>query len=314
MAFLDNSGDIILDAVLTDAGRARLAKGDGTFRIVKFALGDDEIDYSLYNKNDSRGSAYYDIDILSAPILEAFTDNMAGVKSKLISISRNNLLYLPVIKLNELETSTRMHSSGAFFVAVDTDTEGKFGQNDRTGVLFGTTLSENASNANTNHIRLEQGLDTTEISPANLIDSDLIETQYIVEIDNRLGKIVSTRGQPAAVSYIDDDNIASYYLTLNTDNGYIEELGAPDASEIVGTNRTIRGPQGTFLKFKIGSSLDLSTSTFLFERLGDTVSITTSPGTSPETHTYYYIDTTVRVVGATTGYRIDIPVRFLRLS
>ena len=38
MAFLDNSGDIILDAVLTDAGRERLAKGDGSFKITKFAL------------------------------------------------------------------------------------------------------------------------------------------------------------------------------------------------------------------------------------------------------------------------------------
>ena len=43
MGFLDNSGDIILDAVLTDTGRMRLAKGDGSFKIVKFALGDDEI-------------------------------------------------------------------------------------------------------------------------------------------------------------------------------------------------------------------------------------------------------------------------------
>ena len=42
MAFLDNSGDIILDAVLTDTGRKRLAKGDGSFRITKFAFGDDE--------------------------------------------------------------------------------------------------------------------------------------------------------------------------------------------------------------------------------------------------------------------------------
>ena len=33
MAFLDNSGDIILDAVLTDTGRMRLSKGDGTFKI-----------------------------------------------------------------------------------------------------------------------------------------------------------------------------------------------------------------------------------------------------------------------------------------
>jgi len=41
MAFLDNSGDIILDAVLTDTGRHRMAMGDGSFRITKFALGDD---------------------------------------------------------------------------------------------------------------------------------------------------------------------------------------------------------------------------------------------------------------------------------
>jgi hypothetical protein len=56
MAFLDNSGDIILDAVLTDEGRKRLAKGDGTFRIVKFALSDDEIDYSTYNTTHASGS------------------------------------------------------------------------------------------------------------------------------------------------------------------------------------------------------------------------------------------------------------------
>ena len=45
MGFLDNSGDIILDAVLTDVGRKRMAEGE--FKIAKFALGDDEIDYSL---------------------------------------------------------------------------------------------------------------------------------------------------------------------------------------------------------------------------------------------------------------------------
>jgi len=43
MAFLDNSGDIILDAVLTDTGRLRLAQGDGSFKISKFAIGDDEL-------------------------------------------------------------------------------------------------------------------------------------------------------------------------------------------------------------------------------------------------------------------------------
>ena len=51
MGFLDNSGDIILDAVLTDLGRERLARGDGSFKISKFALADDEINYGSYNKN-----------------------------------------------------------------------------------------------------------------------------------------------------------------------------------------------------------------------------------------------------------------------
>ena len=46
MAFLDNSGDIILDAVLTEIGRKRMANGN--FRIVKFGLGDDEINYEKY--------------------------------------------------------------------------------------------------------------------------------------------------------------------------------------------------------------------------------------------------------------------------
>ena len=49
MGFQDNSGDIILDVCLTDEGRRRLAKGDGSFSIVKFGLADDEINYSLFN-------------------------------------------------------------------------------------------------------------------------------------------------------------------------------------------------------------------------------------------------------------------------
>ena len=106
MAFLDNSGDIILDAVLTDTGRMRLARGDGSFRIVKFALGDDEIDYGIYNKTHPSGSAYYDLEILQTPVLEAFTNNTSMLKSRLISISRTNLLYLPILKLNEGRNET----------------------------------------------------------------------------------------------------------------------------------------------------------------------------------------------------------------
>jgi hypothetical protein len=89
MGFLDNSGDIILDAVLTDAGRKRLARGDGTFKITKYAFGDDEIDYGKYQPNHTSGSAYNDLEILQTPILEAFTNNRSSLKSKLISLTNN---------------------------------------------------------------------------------------------------------------------------------------------------------------------------------------------------------------------------------
>ena len=104
MGFLNNAGDIILDAVLTDIGRKKLSEGNGSFQITKFALGDEEIDYSLYEKGNSSGSAYYDLKILSTPILEAFTNSSAGLKTKLITLVDNNLLYLPTLKLNQSST------------------------------------------------------------------------------------------------------------------------------------------------------------------------------------------------------------------
>lgn len=299
MAFLDNSGDIILDAVLTDTGRFRLAKGDGSFRIVKFAFGDDEINYGLYNKNHPSGSAYYDLDILQSPVLEAFTNNSISVKSKLLSISRNNLLYLPVLKLNDVISGFEQHTSGLYVVAVDTDTETALGT--ATGVLFGETP------ANGGTIRVDQGLDTSEISPAFAIDSDLIETQYIIQIDNRLANVVSAvDSSKAVVSFIDDDNIASYYFSADSDLDYVREITdrTTDSSAMV-----IAGPRGTKLGFKLQASLDLNSSTYLFDLLGNTQNVEDVDGANVSCYT---IDSNIRVTGVTTGYSIDIPVRFAK--
>ena len=68
MGFLNNSGDIILDVVLTDHGRKELARGDGSFKITKFALGDEEINYARYNKDHANGSSFYALEILQTPI------------------------------------------------------------------------------------------------------------------------------------------------------------------------------------------------------------------------------------------------------
>jgi len=306
MAFLDNSGDIILDAVLTDTGRYRLAKGDGSFKITKFALGDDEIDYALYDRNNASGSAYYDLSILQTPILEAFTDNAASLKSKLISIPRTNLLYLPVMKINDLTTSTKKHApTDAFLVAVDNETETQVIVDGVSGILKGEGFTTSGT---PNYIRVDQGLDTTEISPSVTIDSDLTETQYIIEMDNRLGKLISTTGNMAKVSFIDDDNMASYYLSLNTDGSFVVDNTNTNNNDQ--STEVIAGPKGTMLMFGIASSLELNTSDFLFEQLGGA---TTLDPSDPASTAINKIDTIVRITGATTGYRLDIPVRFIKL-
>jgi hypothetical protein len=300
MGFLDNSGDIILDAVLTDTGRARLAKGDGTFRIAKFALGDDEIDYALYDNNNPSGSAYFDLQILQTPVLEAFTNNTANLNSKLISIARTNLLYLPTMAVNtNLSDDTKLNESiNMFYVTVDNDT---------TTALNGVQGTINGfDNSGGSYVRVDQGLDTTEVSQKRNLDSDLVETQYIIELDTRLGEVTQAvdagGGSTATISFIDDDQIASYYLSLGTDTDFVETIPIP--ADVPSPKMIIDGPLGTLLKFKILASIDLQTSTFLFTELGGTVNLS---GTD-----YYYIDSNIRVTGATTGTRLDIPVRFIK--
>lgn len=323
MAFLDNSGDIILDAVLTDTGRYRLAKGDGSFKIVKFALGDDEINYGLYDKSNPSGSAYYDLEILQTPVLEAFTNNGSSMKSKLISIPRTNLLYLPVLMLakdvDNAEVMTSSATLGSFVVASDINSVGQqtasppgLFSTDNAGLLNGADPGNGGGK-----ILVHQGLNTTEISPQFNLDSDLVETGYIVQIDNRLGSVVAATAQapPAAVSFIDDDNIASYYLSLGTDTEFVRPIqvnGEQQTQSNIRNITPIRGPRGTLIEFKLQASIELQTSEFLFDQLGSVIAagIVNGDDCPPNVK---YIDSIVKVTGQTTGYRIDIPVRFAKV-
>jgi len=86
MAYLDNT-EIIIDAVLTKKGREKLASGAG-LNITQFALGDDEIDYSLYEPAHPKGSAYYDAAIKAIPITEASPDETQVLRYKLVTLPK----------------------------------------------------------------------------------------------------------------------------------------------------------------------------------------------------------------------------------
>ena len=313
MAFLDNSGDIILDAVLTDHGRKVLAKGDGSFKITKFALGDEEVNYTLYNSSHASGSAYYDLEILQTPVLESFTNNASSMKTQLLTYDNMELLFLPVLKLNENDTNTQRHSTGAFVVAVDDFTEQDATKGIaldsagaiRTGFLRGEALSSN------NHIRVDQGLDTNQVSALQGLDSELTEDTYTISIDGRLGSLASLQGDMIPEDYTDDDNIKYYTVSTTTDG----ELVVANTDTSTDASQTIEGPRGTIVQFKIKASAELNTSTFLFTQLGSSVTQVTYPVRAGTTgHTINIIDSMVRVTGKKTGYSIDIPVRFAKIT
>ena len=98
MGFLDHStNNIVVDAVLTDLGRQALARNDGSFSIYQFALGDDEIDYSIIQQF-GRTVGKEKIE-KNTPVMEALTVGSLGLKNPLVSVSNEFLTHLPTLTL-----------------------------------------------------------------------------------------------------------------------------------------------------------------------------------------------------------------------
>ncbi len=153
MGFLQNdTSNIILDAVLTDKGRELLARNDGSFSIVKFALGDDEVDYSIIQKY-GRTIGKEKIE-KNTPVFEALTNESYALKNKMISVSNPNLIRLPSLTIT--------------------------GQN-----FTNDTLTIGATTQRTRLITVSQ-----QIVNETSIDVELRDQAFIVELSNMFLQIV----------------------------------------------------------------------------------------------------------------------------
>jgi hypothetical protein len=298
-SFLDNRSDIILDCVLTDYGRKLLAQGDGSFNIVKFAFGDDEIDYTLFNSGAV--STLRDVDIMNTPVLEAMTNNAASMKSKLLTIATKNQLFLPVMKVQ----SGANYDSGSFFsdtykgwaVSVDTAAMDTY-----THLTASNSVKQQgvlSSKVTTNVLRIDQGFDSSLTDNTVELSPDLMEMEYNVVIDSRFGYLVDNTGAKAEAAAVDDDMMATYKFTFTPGDKYVSKVPLKAASS---DDSTIQGSRGTRLQFSIRQS-DTLTSNAYFDRYGITATGTVS---------FKVIKTVVRVTGANTGYSVDLPVAFVK--
>jgi len=315
MAFLDNSGDIILDAVLTDEGRKRLAKG--SFTITKFAFGDDEINYGLYDPSHASGSAYYDLEILQTPVFEAFTNNASSMHSKVLSITNPNLLYLPVIKLNEIggktARSTAAFGLDTFILIADKNTNDTLNaaagySADSDGIIAGMA---DVPSVDRQAITVDQGLDTTSISFATPLDFTLRETTYTLELDGRLFGLLAAAGNTFLdVSATDDDGIDTYIFSSDDGSGLVtnnDDIATAGGSD----GQTIAGPRGTRLEFSLKAKQNLADSNYYFDEFGSTDAGSVTIGGASITNVRY-IDTYINIFGVTTGYNLQIPIRIVK--
>jgi hypothetical protein len=307
MAFLDNSGDIILDAVLTDTGRLRLARGDGSFRITQFAFGDDEINYGLYNKNNPSGSAYYDLEILQTPVLEAFTNNTSVLKYQLISNNRTDLLFLPVAKLNTKKNPFPTGFSSYFVVS-----------NDATYTAVSSVLQgivdgiNDPTNNGSKKIEIDQGLDSNQAPNRNQnlidVDSTLYESQYSIELNYNLLRL-RIGNQLIEPTSIDDDGFAIYVLDENINDTAITQLKPFNTNNTDDDNTNLNGTVGSRLSFNLLCSTQVQIGTEIFTRLGGQFNASSIGQLSATT---YYIDTAVTVRGLTTGVSTTVPLKIVK--
>ena len=99
-----DTNDIMMDAVLTDKGRELLARNDGSFSIVKFALSDEEVDYSIisqYGRNVGKEKIEK-----NTPVFEALTTGYLAQGNRLTSISNKTLTHYPKISFTNSDTTT----------------------------------------------------------------------------------------------------------------------------------------------------------------------------------------------------------------
>tara|TARA_Y100000310_G_scaffold34772_1_gene32933 strand:- start:3195 stop:4217 length:1023 start_codon:yes stop_codon:yes gene_type:complete len=338
MAFLDNSGDIILDAVLTDLGREKMASGD--FSVKYFALGDDEIDYSLYNKNHPSGSAYYDLEILQTPVFEAFTQTNSSINYGLLETTATDLLYLPVLKINDKSAvqdvsmaqspSTTAGSIGVIWITDtqnDTSTVQIFARIQAAATALDDSILYGSSTAR--YLMIEGGLDTTSIkgTKANVLTylqaNGLMEPVFNIYYDNRF--INTVYGNTTADSFTQDSTgtpevsyvakaATSTSLEVGLENYSTAKVSGFSNAIVYDTSYTtadtdvsaIAGPRngGIMLSFAINPNLDTEYS--LYGKLGKTNLL---PGGAAVD----IIDTTVYVQGRNTGAMVQIPLRIARV-
>jgi hypothetical protein len=166
MGYLDKT-ETTIDAVLTKLGRQYIASGK-PFQITKFALGDDEIDYSLWDTTQNNPGVF----IEQLPVFEAIIDENYAFKSKLLTLNPT-VDVIPSIIANVSEIRIPISNTGAVSETIVTLTSNP---TDSNTSYFVVLLDDTAGT-----LRMVSGrTDQFTFIPANTLSTNIVTTRIIV--------------------------------------------------------------------------------------------------------------------------------------
>lgn len=174
MGYMDNTVSTII-SILTTKGREVLARNDGTFRVTKFKVGDDEINYQLYNPGNIDSEDY---DILALPVLEPCTNPDAALRFPLVTLPEGTKRVAEII-INPINIQLDLAVlSNTFKVSART----LYNQDSYYFVSF--------SNVNFTYINT---LGITQLSSSYEVNNQSSETnyEYLVKADSTVQEAIS---------------------------------------------------------------------------------------------------------------------------
>jgi len=215
MGYLNNSS-VTVDAILTLKGRELLAKGGDAFNITQFALADDEIDYTLWNPLDGRGSSYYGSIIENMPITEAIPDETQALKYKLVSLPKDTT-NIPVVTVGNSSIILPGPGTSAVIAPNTANLQGGNANLGYTAILSDSSVADiQVSKILTNNPQFATGVLPT--TPSFIGDSEDAQSVALVGLEFRIiAKTLIVESKTATITIVGNETggSATINLTVN---------------------------------------------------------------------------------------------------
>mgnify|MGYP001490412013 CR=1 FL=1 len=238
MAFTTTSDSIIIKASLTEKGKKLLARGN--FKIAKFALGDDEVDYRLYNAVEASTAGYVPA-LKNARLIESLKDGNSNIQFGLNSYD-DGVLYLTIDEIESLEDDTPhaymthlpvlVKNTKTNYAPTTRDEKYYLSVNDETTQLIRQNIKGfnflEVNDFDKTKIIIESGINNTGTddehltpTPSNreqmILKKFLLDEDFMVQADNRLiSGIVGIQQTSQFENFESGESIINFNTSLST--------------------------------------------------------------------------------------------------